>query len=311
MAHAMDYSAIIREIGRGRDGARSISTDAAHALFGAILDGQVPDLELGAILIALRVKSESRDELRGFVAAAEERLHRLPAPAGGPLPVVIPSYNGARLAPNLVPLLALALRARGVPVLVHGVLRDPRRVTTAEVFGALGVSPCGGVGEAAARLVSEGLAFVPVGVLCPGLERLLDIRWKLGVRNSAHTVCKMLQPFTGPALQLVSVTHPAYLQSMREYFAAFPARVLLMRGAEGEAVASLRRPQAMEWLHEGGAEVVVPAAQGSVSLPALPADLQAGTTAAWIRAAMAEGTLPAPIAAEVDAIVALARRPAV
>ena len=46
----------IKEIGRGKDGARDMSEQEAYELFGAILDGGVPDLELGAILIALRVK---------------------------------------------------------------------------------------------------------------------------------------------------------------------------------------------------------------------------------------------------------------
>src|SRR3974390_1023343 len=135
----MDYSAIIKEIGRGKDGARSITLDQARLLFGAILDGGVPPLQLGAILIAFRVKGESRDELRGFLLALEDRLARLQPPRSIPLPVVIPSYNGARHSPNLVPLLALGIRARGIPVLVHGITRDPRRITTAQVFQALGV----------------------------------------------------------------------------------------------------------------------------------------------------------------------------
>jgi anthranilate phosphoribosyltransferase len=304
----MDYSAIIKEIGRGKQGARSIALDSARALFGAMLDGEVPELQLGALLIGFRVKGESCDELRGFVAAAEERLARLPVPPAGPMPVVIPTYNGARLAPNLVPLLALGLRERGVPVLVHGVERDPRRVTTAEVFQALGVAACADVPEAAARLRSDGLAFAPIGVLCPGLAQLLEIRWRLGLRNSGHTVCKMIQPLAGEALQMVSVTHPDYLRSMREYFAAYPAQVLLMRGTEGEAVASVRRPQAIEWLHAGTAEIVVPAVEGPVSLPALPAALQPEPTARWIQNALADGAIPGPIAAQIDAIAALSRR---
>jgi len=302
----MDYSSIIKEVGRGKDGARSIASDQARELFGAMLDGAVPPLQLGAILIAFRVKGESREELRGFLQALEERLDRPRLPAGGPLPVVIPSYNGARHSPNLVPLLALALRARGVPVLVHGVLADPRRVTTAEVFAALGIPACTDAAEAAGRLAAERLAFIPVSALSGGLNRLLDVRWQLGVRNSAHTVCKMMQPFAGPALQLVSVTHPDYLRAMRDYFTAYPARVLLMRGSEGEAVASVRRPQAIEWLHDGAAEVVLPAVEGSVTLPDLPASIDAVATAAWIRAAQASGSIPPSIDAQIQIITAIA-----
>ena len=56
-------------------------------------------------------------------------------------PVSIPSYNGARKQPNLVPLLALLLAREGVPVLVHGVTDDPGRrdrpCRIAATFGAL------------------------------------------------------------------------------------------------------------------------------------------------------------------------------
>jgi anthranilate phosphoribosyltransferase len=281
--------------------------EQARALFGAMLDGEVPALQLGAILIAFRVKGESRDELRGFLLALEERVARLRPPRSSPRGVVIPSYNGARHSPNFVPLLALGLRARGIPVLVHGVMRDPRRVTTAQVFAALGVQACVDPGEAEARLEEDGLAFVPVGALCPGLDRLLEIRWQLGVRNSAHTACKMLQPIAGPALQIVSVTQPDYLTGMREYFTAFPADVLLMRGSEGEAVASLRRPQAIEWIHDGTSETVVPAVQGSVTLVDLPA-IHPEATAQWIQAAIKAGSVPRPIAAQIDAIEQAVRR---
>jgi len=56
----------IKEIGRGKDGARGLPLDQAKTLFSAILRGEVSDFELGAVLIALRVKGESHDELIGF-----------------------------------------------------------------------------------------------------------------------------------------------------------------------------------------------------------------------------------------------------
>ncbi|RTL01673.1 MAG: DNA-binding protein YbiB, partial [Neisseriaceae bacterium] len=120
----------IKEIGRGKDGARDMSEQEAYELFGAILDGGVPDLELGAILIALRVKSEAEDELRGFYRAADERLIRLDKPSGRLTPVVIPSYNGARHQANLTALLALLLQRFHIPVLIHGPLEGMGRTGT-------------------------------------------------------------------------------------------------------------------------------------------------------------------------------------
>ena len=118
----MNFAQFIKEIGRGAEGAKDLTREEARQLYGAMLDGGVPDLELGAILIALRMKGETNDEMAGFLAAAQERLQALHVPAGRIRPVVIPSYNGARKGANLTPLLALLLQRFGVPVLVHGLL---------------------------------------------------------------------------------------------------------------------------------------------------------------------------------------------
>ena len=97
----------IKEIGRGAKGARSMSRDEARELWTAVLDGRVSDLELGGILLSMRIKGESVEELEGFLEASEASFPRLRAPAGEYAPVVIPSYNGARKLPNLTALLAM------------------------------------------------------------------------------------------------------------------------------------------------------------------------------------------------------------
>ena len=129
----------IKEIGRGQKGARSLSREDARQRYAALLAGRVSDLETGAVLLALRIKGESVDELAGFLEAAHAAFTPLPAPPGAAMPVVLPSYNGARKLPNLTALLALLIAREGVPVLVHGVRAEPGRVTTAAVFAALGL----------------------------------------------------------------------------------------------------------------------------------------------------------------------------
>lgn len=85
----MDFAPLLKEIGRGTRGARDLTRDQAQDLFGRMLDGQVPDLELGAILIAMRIKGESLDELLGFEAAMQARTARIDVPAG-PRLVLLP-----------------------------------------------------------------------------------------------------------------------------------------------------------------------------------------------------------------------------
>ena len=56
----------IKEIGRGRDGARALKREQATDLMGQVLDGQVSDLEVGAFCLAMRIKGETAEEMAGF-----------------------------------------------------------------------------------------------------------------------------------------------------------------------------------------------------------------------------------------------------
>jgi anthranilate phosphoribosyltransferase len=297
----MSFAHYIKEIGRGANGSHDLGTEEAQQLFGAILDGGVPDLELGAILLSLRVKTESVPELLGFAQAASERVHHLQSPtgAGDVRPVVIASYNGARRQPNLTPLVALLLQRMGLPVLVHGTLEGQGRVASAYIFRELGILPCATLGQAQTALDTDKLAFVPTAVLAPGLANLLALRSRLGVRNSGHTVAKLIDPFSAGggarALKLVSVTHPEVLLKLHEFFIATGDTALLMRGTEGEPYANPRRRPKIEFFRDGAGQVLfeqehTPADQ----LAQLEQNTEARATAEYIRKVMA-GTAPLPL----------------
>jgi anthranilate phosphoribosyltransferase len=302
----------IKEIGRGKKGARSMSRDDAFHLYAAMLDGRVSDLEMGGIMLAMRIKGESVDEIAGFLDAAENAFEKLPAPAGDYAPVVIPSYNGSRQMANLTPLLAMLLARAGVPVLIHGVEKDPGRVTTAEILEQLGISFAHDPQAAEAHFARREPVFMPIEALAPRLAHLLSLRRILGVRNSTHTLVKIMQPFNGPALRLTSYTHPEYLTMLSEYFgtAAPAARgdAFLMRGTEGETVANAKRAQQIEWFHGHERTVLVQKAEPVDELPTLPAQSDAASTAHWIRAALnGEQPVPAPILEQAGHCMRVAR----
>src|SRR5213076_2843639 len=163
----MGIAKYIREIGRGKDGARPLARDQAADLFGQVLDGAASDLEIGAFCIAMRVKGETREEMAGFQDATYTRMHRVPA---GALPlVVLPSYNGARKLPLLTPLLALLLAREGLPVLIHGAQTESSRVFVSHVLEALDIAPPAQV----ATIAPGQVTYLPTSLLCPALARLL------------------------------------------------------------------------------------------------------------------------------------------
>ena len=315
LPHPQNFHAapFIREIGRGKKGARDLSRDDARAIYAAMLNGQMSDLELGGFLIAMRIKGESVEEIAGFLEAAEASFDKLAAPLSEFAPVVIPSYNGSRQMPNLTPLLAMLLAREGVPVLVHGVSTDPGRVTTAEILAHMGNAMCADAAQAASAFAAGLPAFMPIAVLAPQLDRLLQIRRVLGLRNSTHMLVKIMQPFDAPALRLVSYTHPEYLTMLCDYFSkAAPAAsgdVFLMRGTEGETVAHAKRAQAIDWFHHNQRTTLVERQEPVDEMPLLPVRSDAATTAAWIESALAgREPVPEPIKEQVAQCIRVARQ---
>lgn len=289
----MDYRNIIKEVGRGKNHARDLDTDTARGLYAQMLKGEVPELELGGILIALRIKGEGEAEMRGFYEAMQQHTVKLTPPVAKPMPIVIPSYNGARKQANLTPLLAMLLHKLGFPVLVHGVSHDPTRVLTETIFTLLGIEPALHAGQAQAKLDGHQPVYMPVGAFCPPLGNQLAMRWRMGVRNSAHTLAKLATPFAeDAALRLSSVSHPEYVPRVGKFFADIGGRALLMHGTEGEVYANPQRCPQISLIDAAGARVLVEReTEGREAL--LPSSKDPDVTARWIERCVA-GVEPVP-----------------
>jgi anthranilate phosphoribosyltransferase len=295
-------SQYIKEIGRGKQGARPLDRAQAADLFGQLLDGTVTDLEVGAFCLAMRIKGETPEEMAGFLDATRARLNLLPA-SDAPV-VVLPSYNGARRLPVLTPLLALLLAQRGLPVLVHGTSTESTRVFITEVLGAVGIP----VLDTLRPLRKGEAAFAPTELLHPGLKRLLDVRRVVGLRNSSHSLVKLMDPCAGPSVLVGSYTHPEYAQAMGAVFELMGSTALLLRGTEGEAVADARRMPQMEGFVAGQRVVLQEQRRGTLTdLPGWPSGVDAQATAAYIHDVLNERQpLPESIALQVEHILRLA-----
>lgn len=283
----MDFTKIIKEVGRGKNHARDLDQQQALELYRLMLAGEVPDLQLGGLLIAFRIKGEAEQEMLGFYQAMEEQTLRLQAPSNRPMPVVIPSYNGARKQANLTPLLAILLHRLGLPVVIHGVTSDPGRVTSYEIFQALGIAAAATAEQAQAMLDSgAGPVFIPVSLLCPPIDQQLKLRWQMGVRNSSHTLAKLATPFISQsALRLASVSHPEYIQRVSSFFNDIKGLALLSQGTEGEVYANPLRSAPVHLINQGEQTILHP--RQEFSDPSLPAARDAKTTADWINDCLA------------------------
>lgn len=290
----MDYRKVIKEVGRGKNHARDLDFDTARGLYTRMLNGEVPDLEMGGILIALRIKGEGEAEMLGFYDAMQQQTIRLTPPVAKPVPIVIPSYNGARKQANLTPLLAMLLHSLGFPVVVHGVSEDPTRVLTETIFTLLGIEATRHAGQAQAKLDGHQPVYIPVGALCPPIENQLAMRWRMGVRNSAHSLAKLATPFAEEAaLRLASVSHPEYVSRVAKFFSDTGGRGLLMHGTEGEVYANPQRCPQISLIDSRGSQVLFERQDDVNDNVVLPEAKDAETTARWIERCVA-GSEPVP-----------------
>jgi anthranilate phosphoribosyltransferase len=138
------------------------------------------------------------------------------------------------------------------------------------------------------------------------LQRLLDVRRVVGLRNPAHSLVKLLNPCAGSCLLVTSYTHPEYLESMGAVLGLTGQAALLMRGTEGEAVADPRRTPAMDLHAHHQVQRLQEPAVGSLiknDLPDLPEGTAALDTARYtLQVLTGERPVPTPVALQVQHI---------
>jgi len=306
----MGIASYLKDIGRGKEGARALSRAQATDLVAQILDGQVSDLEIGGFCLAMRIKGETAEEMAGFLDAAQARLQLLPN-AGQPT-VVLPSYNGARKLPVLTPLLGLLLARQGVAVVIHGSPGEPQRISTEQVLAELATQPglasslsLAAQPQAPAALRPGVVHYRTLASLNGALARLLDVRQWVGLRNPAHSLVKLMNPCTSPALLVCNYTHPEYAVSMAATLTLLNAHAMLLRGTEGEPVADARRMPQMDILRAGQVRQAQAVQIGTLAtLPELPARCDAASTVHFIQQVLVGAVpIPAPIARQVQIIL--------
>jgi anthranilate phosphoribosyltransferase len=185
---------------------RVLSRDEARAAMGAIMDGEATPAQLAALLVALRMRGETIEELAGFTEAMRARVTHVDAPPG----TIDTCGTGgdARGTFNISTTAALVVAAAGVPVAKHGNRAITSASGSSDVLGALGVLVEQSAEEAADSLREDGFAFLFAPGFHPAMRHAGPTRREIGVR----TAFNLLGPLTNPAgarRQLVGVGDPS------------------------------------------------------------------------------------------------------
>ena len=191
----------------------TLSMDEAHASMGAVMDGEATPAQLAALLMGLRMRGETVDELAGFAAAMRERVVRVEAPEGA-IDVVGTGGDGSGTF-NISTTAALVAAAAGVPVAKHGNRAITSKAGSADVLDALGIRIDHDAASAGAALREHGFAFLFAPNFHPAMKHAGPTRREIGVR----TAFNLLGPLTNPAgtrRQLLGVADPAVAARMAE-----------------------------------------------------------------------------------------------
>ncbi|HET9652071.1 MAG TPA: hypothetical protein VFP36_07765 [Usitatibacter sp.] len=288
----MEFTGDIRSLLR-----REPRLDAAAAtrLWGALLDGALDDVEVGAIVAALAVAGETSDELAGLYNAAQSRIARVTV-AREPGLVAIPAYGLFPGEGSIVALTAMLLRRFELSVLVHGVLDAPCGASCARVLRELEVLPSASLAQAQEQLGARAIAFVPVHLFSPALARLLALRSQLGVETSAHAVAPLLDPTAGVAMRLV-LNAGGVSGAMREaLLAGAGGDALSLTWSDANAPAGLMLRPRIERCRSGARELLFEADGHDVRAPSWPALDDAAATADLI-GRISSGRAPVPVPA--------------
>ena len=206
------FAQYIRIIGKGKNGARSLTYDEAYHAFSMILKDEVLDVQLGAFLMLLRVKEESVDELTGFVQATKDQLNFQSLDVD----LDCSSYAGKRKHFPWFLLSALTLAKHGYTIVMHGASGHTiNRVYTEQVLEYLGFPICQNEAEVKQQLEQRNFAFLPLEVTSPILSDLIGLRNVMGLRSPIHTLARLINPFDAKAT-MQAIFHPAYRSSHQQ-----------------------------------------------------------------------------------------------
>ncbi|RJL70857.1 glycosyl transferase family protein [Acinetobacter radioresistens] len=206
------FAQYVRIIGKGKNGARSLTYEEAYQAFSIILKQEVLDVQLGAFLMLLRIKEESVDELAGFVQATRDQLNF------APLTVDLDwsSYAGKRKHYPWFLLAALTLAQSGYKVFMHGASGHTlNRLYTEQVLKYLGYSVCQSEQDVEYELEQHNFAYLPLEAISPVLSDLISLRNVMGLRSPIHTLARLINPFNAKAT-LQAIFHPAYRSSHQQ-----------------------------------------------------------------------------------------------
>jgi anthranilate phosphoribosyltransferase len=212
-----EFKALIGKVATGS----ALTREEAASAFDVMMSGEATPSQMGALLMGLRVRGETVDEITGAVTTMRAKMLKVEAPPDAI--DVVGTGGDASGSYNISTCAAFIAAGAGVPVAKHGNRALSSRSGAADVLGALGVRIDLGP-EAISRCIAEaGVGFMFAPAHHPAMKHVGPTRVELATR----TIFNLLGPLSNPAgvkRQMVGVFSRQWVEPL--------ARVLKNLGAE-------------------------------------------------------------------------------
>jgi anthranilate phosphoribosyltransferase len=240
-----DLKSIIGKVATGA----SLSREEAASAFDSMMSGEATPSQMGGLLMALRVRGETVDEITGAVSAMRSKMLRVSAPDNA-VDIVGTGGDGSGSV-NVSTCASFIVAGAGIPVAKHGNRALSSRSGAADVLASLGVkidlSP-----DQVGRCVKEaGIGFMFAPAHHPAMKNVGPTRVELATR----TIFNLLGPLSNPAgvkRQMVGVFSRQWVQPLAQVLKNLGAEsVWVVHGSDGLDEVTLTGPTAVAAL-EGG-----------------------------------------------------------
>ena len=235
-------------VGKVATGA-ALSREEAASAFDQMMSGEATPSQMGALLMALRVRGETVDEISGAVSAMRAKMLRVSAPPNAI--DVVGTGGDASGSFNISTCAALIVAGAGVPVAKHGNRALSSRSGAADVLGALGVN-INLTPEGIGRCIAEaGIGFMFAPAHHPAMKNVGATRAELGTR----TIFNLLGPLSNPAgvkRQMIGVFSRQWTQPLAQVLKNLGAEsVWVVHGSDGLDEITTSGPTAVSALQNG------------------------------------------------------------
>ncbi|WP_240343721.1 anthranilate phosphoribosyltransferase [Paenibacillus sp. SYP-B3998] len=246
---------LLKEVGRGKRGARDLTYEEALQGAEMILTGAATQAQIGAFLVAERIKMESPDELKAFIDALRARI--TPYPIADSIDCAGPYDGRARTFIATLPT-AFVLAACGLSTTLHSSPSMPPKwgITLADVLEALNIPALHASREALVSAAARtGFLFTPTENWCAPLGELRGLREELGLRTVFNTAEKLLR-FTEAPYMAVGVFHGTVFEKITNLLIDLGvSRGIVVQGMEGSEDLSVDKRTRTYVIQDGSSEL--------------------------------------------------------